>query len=107
VTSLSTEHGNPATIAAIANVRAAARRSAIRMTKYRALDYLQEPWQLDMLHRGFAASSFTADQLIRFGKELTSQETTVHRLEIMPVKKINARAATLCGRYLRRTGHGF
>jgi hypothetical protein len=100
MTSLSTEQGNPATIAALVNVCAAARRSAISMTKYRALDYLQEPWQLDMLRGGFAASLMTPGQQIEFGKQVLREESKAP-FSIAPVKQINARAVILAGRYRR------
>jgi hypothetical protein len=77
--------------------------------KSRARDYLAEPWQLDLLgaRPGFIASAFTPQQIIEFAKELLRQEFDVcermapRRIELVPVKKWNAKAAIIAGRWRR------
>lgn len=86
----------------IAAIEAQARNAACDMTKDRARDYLVEPRQLDMLRRGFQASLMSPGQLVEFAKEVLLQEFAApHRFELVPVKKVNAGAAIIAGRYMR------
>jgi hypothetical protein len=92
-----------------AAIRAQAARTRLATIKARARDYLAEPWQLDMLgaRPGFIASAFTPDQLIEFAKKLLRQDLEFcermapRRVELVPVKMWNAKAAILSGRYRR------
>lgn len=86
---------------ACAAIQAQAARTACVMIKARARDYLAEPWQLDMLRKGFVASGFFPDQLIEFAIELLRVTAIFHRCETVPIQKINARAAIVAGRYRR------
>jgi hypothetical protein len=101
---------SPARDAAYAALRAQAQRTACRVLKGRARDYLREPKQLDFLgwHTGFFAqgSLMTPCQLIAFAKEILRLEGAVPRFELVPIKLINAKAAIVVGRYQRHGENG-
>jgi hypothetical protein len=89
-----------------AAIRAQAERTVCRVVNERARDYLDEPWQLDMLRVGFLASSYSPEQLIEFAEEIRHQESMrAIRFNLVPVNLVNARAAILAGRYARAKAH--
>jgi hypothetical protein len=96
---------SPAALAAVnAALIAKARRSGPREVKAQARHYLVKPERLALLKRGYDASCFTPAQLIEFAKEILRQEIAIGRVEIVPIRKINACAAIVTGRYRRRFG---
>jgi hypothetical protein len=84
---------------------AQASKTAPAMIKERAAIYLDKRWQLDSLRPGFFASEMTPPQLIAFAAEVLRQEIAFGRFELVPIRKINARAAIVVGRYFRAKDH--
>jgi len=94
----------PQSSAAHAALEAQARKTARIMIKERAQAYLDNPWQLNMLKSGFDASLYMPEQLIEFAKAVLREESD-GLFVFVPVRKINAQAAIVAGRYRRAKKH--
>jgi hypothetical protein len=89
--------------AALDAIRAQARRSAAHMLKGRVRDFVRRPMDLDSLYPGLAAAS--SGVMIAIAQHLLEQEDRNPQRWFGfggEVRQINARAALLLGRYLRR-----
>jgi hypothetical protein len=85
-------------------IAAQARRTAAYMVKCRARDYARRPMQLEVLHPGLAAAK--PETLIAVAEYLLETERENPRRWFGfggEVKALNAKAALLLGRTLRRT----
>jgi hypothetical protein len=86
-------------------IAAQARRTATQMVKCRARDYARRPMALEVLHPGLAAAK--PETLIAVAEHLLEAERKNPRRWFGfggEVKALNAKAALLLGRAMRRAG---
>jgi hypothetical protein len=96
-------HEFPAEAAALAAIRTGARRSAIHMLKCRARDFARRPFELENLYPGLAAAA--PEAIIAIAEHLLAMAAQDPQRWFGfggEVTAINAKAALLLGRSLRR-----
>ena len=96
-------HGLSAEAAALAAIRTGARRSAIHRLKCRARDFARHPFELENLYPGLAAAA--PEAIIAIAEHLLAAAARDPQRWFGfggEVPAINAKAALLLGRSLRR-----